>query len=232
MSILLSFGVGVILIAWFDLIGVGIALLGAAFFYTYFLVVYLIYLKMNKSVPFVIYPVTMVLVIGACFAVMIYGFVDKNFDDFYGFTVTYLVINVLLLIYASYRILSDIRTRFDQPNFYSAYGSPIYKYNPNIKSAALNMRPMYLWLAAWFMFYIYTTLMAIFIRDPNYSVAAAQIFLIVTFLTFIYFTTYNLYRAAKIEKDITPEILDKSWDEVLEAREKSVGNFLDLNELE
>lgn len=129
-SMVLSFGVGIILIVWFGMIGVGVALLAAAFFYTYFFTVFLIYLKMNKSVPFIIYPITLVLVVGGCFAVMIYAFVADSFDDFYGFSVTYLAINTMILIYATYRIVADIQTRFDEPNFYSAYGTPIYKYSP------------------------------------------------------------------------------------------------------
>ena len=228
-SMVLSFGVGIILLAWFGLIAPGVAMLGIAFYYTYFLAAYLVYLKNNKSVPFVIYPITLLLVVGGCFAVMIWGFIDDDFDNFYGFSITYLAINLMILIYGTYRIISDIRSRFDKPNFYSAYGSPIYKYDPNIKSAVENQRPMQIWIGAWFAFYVYTILMAIFISDTNYAVSASQIFLIVLFLNFIYFTTYNLHRASKIKDNITKEVLEKSWEEVLEAREKSMGNFLDLD---
>ena len=70
-----------------------------------------------------------------------------------------------------------------------------------------NLRPIKLWLVSWFMFYIYTVLMAIFIQDTNYSVAASMIFLVVSFLSFIYFTTYNLHRASVIAKNISKEVL-------------------------
>ena len=162
---------------------------------------------MNKSVPFVIYPITLVLVVGGCFAIMIYGFVDDKFDDFYGFSTTFLVINLMVLVYATFRVVSDIRDRFDKPNFYSAYGSPVYKYDPHLKTAVENMRPLQLWLVAWFMFYVYTLLMSIFIYNASYAVSASQIFIIVSFLSFIYFTTYNLQRAARISKNITKEVL-------------------------
>lgn len=131
---LFSFGIGVILLAWFKAIAVGIALLAAAFFYSYFFTAYLIYKKLNNSVPFAIYPITAVILIGPCFVIMIYGFVSSYFDDFYGFSITYLVVNLLGLIYASYRVVSDILNRADKPNFYSPYGSPIYKYDFNLKS--------------------------------------------------------------------------------------------------
>ena len=158
-SVLLSFGIGIILLTLFSNIGVGLGFIGAALYYTYAVVVYLIYLKMNKSIPWIIYPITGIIVIASCFAVMIYAFVVDTFDNFYGFSVTYLVINLLLLLYGVYLIYNDMMNRFDKPNFYSAYGSPIYKYDNSIKSVTENMRSMKVWLAAWFMFYGYTILM-------------------------------------------------------------------------
>jgi len=35
--------------------------------------------------------------------------------------------------------------------------------------------------------------------DTNYGISAASIFFVVTFLTFLYFTTYNVYRAGKVK---------------------------------
>lgn len=135
LSMVFSFGPGIILLAWFRAIVVGIAFVAAGFFFTYFSTIYLIYLKMNNSVPFILYPITVVLIVGTCCAVMIYSFVNDSFDDFYGFSITYLVINLLALIYATYRMGSDILNRADKPNFYSPYGMPIYKYDFNIHSA-------------------------------------------------------------------------------------------------
>jgi hypothetical protein len=200
-SMILAFGVGVILLAWFQLLAEGIALLAVAFFYSYFLSVYLVYKSRNESVPFIIYPATLVLIIAPCFAIMIYAFVS-DFDDFYGFSITYLVINILGLIYATYRIISDVIDRADKPNFYSPYGSPIYKYDFNLKSVVENIRPIQLWLAFWFMFYAYTILMQIFIADTNYGTATSMIPLLIFTMTFIYIVTYNLYRAGKIKADI------------------------------
>lgn len=45
------------------------------------------------------------------------------------------------------------------------------------------------------MFYGYTLLMEIFIGDTNYGISSASIFFVVMLLTFLYFTTYNVYRA-------------------------------------
>lgn len=195
----LSFGPGIILLVWFSSIPVGIALLGAGFYYTYFVSIYLVYIKMNNSVPFIVYIITIIIIVLTCCAVMIYSFVEDSFDDFYGFSITYLVINLLVLIYAIYRVGWDILSRGDKPNFYSPYGLPIFKYDFNIKSAVDNAFPVQIWLGAWFMFYIYTILMQIFIFDTNYGTAASMIPFIIFALTFFYIVTYNLNRAGKIK---------------------------------
>ena len=69
------------------------------------------------------------------------------------------------------------------------------------------MRPLRIWLAAWFMYYAYTLLMQIFIADTNYGIAAQQIFLVVFFLTFIYFVTYNVYRSGTVKKNISKKVI-------------------------
>ena len=84
--------------------------------------------------PWIIYPISGIIIVGACVTVMIYAFTDKTFDNFYGFSVTYLVINFLILLYGTYQLYSDFIDRFDHPNFYSAYGSPVYKYDSQIHS--------------------------------------------------------------------------------------------------
>lgn len=57
------------------------------------------------------------------------------------------------------------------------------------------------------MFFVYCLLLMIFLVDSDVGVSASQIFLIVFYLTFIYFTTYNLYRAGRIKKEITHELM-------------------------
>lgn len=88
------------------------------------------------------------------------------------------------------------------------------------------------WLGGWFMFFIYTLLMLIFLVETDYGVSASQIFLVSFYLTFIYFTTYNLYRAGRVKDLITREIMENAWKDVLSIREKSIGDFLDYDEIE
>lgn len=75
-SIVVSYGVGILLIVLFEQLVIGIVFLGLAFYYTYALVVYFIYIKMDKSLPFVIYIVTFFVIVATCFAIMIFAFVS------------------------------------------------------------------------------------------------------------------------------------------------------------
>ncbi len=80
------------------------------------------------------------------------------------------------------------------------------------------------------MFYVYCLMMMIFIVNSDIGVSASMIFLVVFYLTFIYFTTYNLYRAGRIKDSITDEVLNKAWDEVIANKKKELGDFLDYDE--
>lgn len=111
-SIVVSYGVGILLIVLFDSLVVGLAFIAAAFYYTYAVIVYFIYRHRNKSIPFIIYIVTFFVVIIPCFAVMIYSFVSDSFEDFYGFSVTYLVINLLILLFGAYSLVRDYLNRY------------------------------------------------------------------------------------------------------------------------
>lgn len=142
---------------------------------------------------------------------MIYAFVVDSFDDFYGFSITYLVLNFLVLLLAIYLLIMDIRNRFEKPNFYSPYGYPIYKYDLQIKSVKKHSRSLIVWYIAWIMFYGYTILMMIFIQDVYLGISASMLFIIFAYLTIVYFTTYNSYKAGKIKKALTNEVLDAAW---------------------
>jgi hypothetical protein len=139
---------------------------------------------------------------------MIYGFIDDSFDDFIGFSITYLVINFLIIIYGAYSMFMDILSRYDRPNFFSPYGSPIFKYDPAVSSAKTNTIPVSFWLGGWLMFYGYTLLMEIFLVNSHVGISASSIFLVAVFLSFTYFSTYNVYNAGKLKDNINQKIIE------------------------
>jgi hypothetical protein len=162
----------------------------------------------NRSFPQFLHYISIILVVATSFAVMIYSFCVDDFNDFYGFTVTYLVINFMIIVYGGYALMMDYMDRYDRPNFFSPYGSPVFKYDNTVRSAKTNLVPLAFWLGGWLMFYGYTLLMEIFLSDTNYGVAASSIYFVAFFLSFLYFTTYNVYRAGRMKEAITQKVIE------------------------
>lgn len=111
-SVLLLALAGALLIAIFNQIAVGIILIGISLYYGYCLTLYIVYLMQNKSMPAFMSYITFFIVVATSFAVMLYGFISPNLNSFYGFTITYLVINFLILVYSAYLLILDQRNRF------------------------------------------------------------------------------------------------------------------------
>jgi hypothetical protein len=106
-SIICAFAIGITLIVWLHKIIEGIILIGIAFYYSYALIYYLIYLMNKDSVPWILDLVTAIIVTLTCLSVMVYSFFDSQFDDFTGFSISYLVINFMFMIYSISLILKD-----------------------------------------------------------------------------------------------------------------------------
>jgi hypothetical protein len=206
-SVLLLTASGIIILVLFNSIALGVALIGASIYYGYVIALYIIYLVQNKSFPQFIHIITLIIIICTCFAVMIFGFISDSLDDFYGFSITYLVINFLVVVYGAHSLFLDYYNRFDHPNFYSPYGTPIFKYDSSVSSVKSNPSPLMMWLGGWFMYYGYTILMEIFLVNVNQGISASSIFLVVVFLSFSYFSTYNVYNAGKLKDSITQKII-------------------------
>jgi hypothetical protein len=206
-SVLLLTGAGILIIVLFDSIALGIVLIAISVYYGYLIGLYIIYLTRNRSIPQFMHYITVSIIVATCFTIMIYAFVVDSFNDFYGFSVTYLVINFLIVVYAAYALFMDFADRFDRPNFYSPYGTPVFKYDPTVSSVKTNFTSLGFWMGGWLMYYGYTLLMEIFITDTNFGISAASIFFVATFLTFLYFTTYNVYRAGKAKDTITQKVI-------------------------
>ena len=206
-SVLLLMGAGILIIVLFGSFGWGLGVIGVALYYGYIIGLYIIYLLRNKSLPQFLHYITIIIVVLTCFAVMIYSFCVDEFNDFYGFTITYLVINFLIILYGAYALIMDYIDRYERPNFFSPYGTPVFKYDSNVRSAKANFVPLGFWLGGWLMFYGYTLLMEIFLSNTNYGISAGSIFFVAIYLSFLYFTTYNVYRAGTMKDAITQKLI-------------------------
>lgn len=118
-SVLLLVAAGVLILVLFDSIALGVvfigkilSILGISVYYGYCLGLYFVYLIKNKSFPQFLHYITIIIIAATSFAVMIYGFVSSEFDDFYGFSITYLVINFLIIVYGAFSLFNDYTDRF------------------------------------------------------------------------------------------------------------------------
>lgn len=107
LTVLIGIGMGVFVLVIYNLTA-GLAVIGVSLYFAYFLAIGLYYIKNNYSMPRIVLIVTAALIVLTAIAVMIASFVLPDFDDFLGFSITYLVINLLLLGYAGERLLQDI----------------------------------------------------------------------------------------------------------------------------
>jgi hypothetical protein len=201
-SVVLLVAAGILVIVLFSSIPLGIVLIGIAIYYAYVIALYFVYLSNNKSLPQFLHYITLIIIVSTPIVVMIYALVVDSINGFYAFSIPYLVIDFLIIVYGAYGLVLDYFDRYDRPNFYSPYGTPVFKYDPSVNSAKTNLAPLSFWLGGWLLFYGYTLLMEIFIADVNYGISAASIFFVAMFLSFLYFTTYNVYRAGKIKQSI------------------------------
>ncbi len=87
-------------------------MIGISIYYGYIVGLYLVYLVRNKSFPEFLHYITVTIVVGTCSGIMIYGFIVDSFNDFYGFSITYLVIDFLLVVYGGFRLMRDFTDRF------------------------------------------------------------------------------------------------------------------------
>lgn len=193
-TVVIGIGMGVFVLVAYDLAG-GLAVIGGSLYFAYFLGIGLYYLKNNYSLPRIVLIITAALIILTAVAVMIAAFVIPNFDDFLGFSITYLVLNFMLLGFASYRLLDDIWTRVESPNFFSPYGVPIYKYRGELDSCQSNRLPAVLFVLGQLLLLLYCQLVQIFISPSNVGVSLSCIFELFIFMTSMYFLTYNSYQA-------------------------------------
>lgn len=74
-SVLLLALAGILIIVLFSSIALGIVLIGISVYYGYVIALYLIYLARNRSLPQFMHYITLAIVVGTCFAIMIYGFI-------------------------------------------------------------------------------------------------------------------------------------------------------------
>ena len=192
----------------------GVVILGVSLYISYFLAAYLVYLKHNKTLPRMIVYLTMGILLLTALTVMIAGYIIYSLDDFLGFCITYMIINVIIMGYGVYLLYRDIDSEFERPNFFSPFGLPVYKVDPNIHSAIKNNTPTIIIIVGVFMLLILTLLVHIFVTPVQVGVCLTVVFEIILWLGGAYLNNYNTYRAGKICDKIGWRVIEGAWEEV------------------
>lgn len=204
---LVGLGFGVFVLFEVSMIG-GIIILGIFAYVGYMLAIYLVYLKFDKVLPRYLVYTTMGVFFVTATSVMIVSYILNTFDDFLGFSITYLIINVIILGYGIYLLYYDLSTDDERPNFYSPYGLPVYKLDPNIQSAVKNNFSIITISVGMLMTFFLMLLVQIFVYPVQIGVCLTVIFEIAVSLGISYFNNYNTFEAGRVEDKIGWRVID------------------------
>lgn len=221
-TVLVGIAMGVFILVLVNL-AAGIAVIGISAYIAYFIGLGLYYLKNNNSLPRLFIWITAALIVATALAVMIASFVLDDFDNFAGFSITYLVLTFLLLGYSIWLLYTDIMSSVEAPNFYSPYCLPIYKYSSEIESCRTNTLPSILYAVALYILLFYCFLVEIFVNPAHVGISLSCLLELFIFLSVMYFQTYNTFGAGLIRDRITKEVVEDCWN-----KEKDVQSKLKL----
>ena len=114
---------------WARSIYAGISIIVWCCFFYYFHFIYYIFIKNNKSLPRLWMIISGSIIVLICLISLIAAALSDDFNDFLGFSITWLTINTIIIVYGYILIQKDIINRLNEPLFFSPWIFPIYKYN-------------------------------------------------------------------------------------------------------
>lgn len=161
-SVGFAFGMGGFII-YFAGVAAGVAVFGLWFFVYYGLAVFYFYKKNNSSISRKWALATISLVISVCLVALIAAVSIDSFNDFLGFSISYLILNFFFFLYAYTKIHKDILESKQQPMFASPWIFPLYKYDSKIGIVKTHNDPFSLFLASCMMFLIWTIALTIWL---------------------------------------------------------------------
>jgi len=106
-SFIFAFGLGIFLMFTIGLES-GCGVIAFWFFVYYGIFILFIYYRNNKSIPRKFILISVGILAGVCFISLIVAAFTQSFNDFLGFSITYLVLNLLLFFYSIKLIYNDL----------------------------------------------------------------------------------------------------------------------------
>jgi len=190
--------------------GVFIFMLGAVF-------VYYLYVKNNRS-----FSKRLVLIgcwggFGLIVSVFIVSLCMDSFNDFVGFSLSYLVLLICYSVYAIKNFVSDILNASTNPVFYSPWIFPIYKYDPTINNLKNNNVQGYVSLSALLFLWLWSIAVVIWVRPVSLGISLGCLVEMIALVYFVYVTTdtTNSLSISLSREDLFQRVVKKAW---LQAR--------------
>lgn len=141
--------------------GAGVAGFWCLFYYS--IILFVFYKRNNSTVTRFWQILSIAIIAGICLSAIIAALALDSFNDFLGFSLTYLVLNVLLFVYSFSTIHVDFASRREEPLFASPWIFPIYKYDSKVGVVRTHNRPFSLFLAACLLLLLWTIALTIWL---------------------------------------------------------------------
>ena len=131
-SVVFSFAMGAFLI-WARSLAAGLGVIGFYFFFYFFHYVYQVYNLNNKSLPRRYRLIVLAIIVLVCLSTLIAAVCISSFNDFVGFSLTWLGLNAILFVYSLNLVRSDWDLKRVEPLYVSPWVFPVYKYEVKTK---------------------------------------------------------------------------------------------------
>jgi hypothetical protein len=139
-----------------------------AFFFIYYgIFIHKVSIKYNKHVPLKYKLLTIFLVLCISLSALIAALLLDSFNDFLGFSITYLFFTFIFLALSIRMIYKDLSMSDEEPFYFSPWIFPIYKFNKKEGTLIKRSLPFMIFLFGNLLLLIWTVIATIWI-DPNY----------------------------------------------------------------
>jgi len=126
-----------------------------------------------------------------CLISLIAAAVSDNFNDFLGFSITWLTINIILIVYGYILIQKDINNKRNEPLFFSPWIFPIYKYSLKNDLLIENSYPTMVFLAGCLMFLIWSVTVSIWVYPVVVGICLTCLTELIVFMILVLIMTFT-----------------------------------------
>ncbi len=142
----------------------GVGIIAFFFFVYYGIFLFHIYIKNKNSFPRIWIYISVIGLFLICSISLIVALTMESYNDYVGFSIFYLVLNLLILVYSYYSLQRDIVMRNEEPLYFSPWIFPIFKYSSEHKIIKINNLPVVLFFFSILMLFSWTISLIIWVK--------------------------------------------------------------------